>query len=229
MATRYLINKEVLFIPGQRRLAAINSTHSVTLFAPVCNCLRILIENRDCVVPQDELLQRVWGNKRHELSANTLYQNLSLLRKSLKLAGLNGKVVKTIPRRGVILERDVVIDSYNGDDTDEEIAITASHSLSGKGRNLHLLWLLLILIMVGIYVNLFVDYTFKHPSGDFFTNYTVLVTKSGCDYYAMPADKERRKDRLDNAIEKLDITCSSPTHVYITLSENDPYKKEGLI
>ena len=81
----------------------------IILNTPTARCLELLIERQGLVVSRDDFLEEVWGTKGIVVSHNTFYQNISLLRKSLKKTGLSDNIVVTVRRKGFTLSSDVVI------------------------------------------------------------------------------------------------------------------------
>lgn len=61
----------------------LSGTRVVKLNQPVSRCLGILIEQYPAVVKQVDLFHYIWGNEASQIPANALYQNISLLRRSL--------------------------------------------------------------------------------------------------------------------------------------------------
>lgn len=90
-----------------------SSTHSlcindrretqVTLAIPASLCLLALLQNKDETVSLNELHAFAWQSRGINVSTNAIYQNLSILRKSLVKAGLSGDIIKTIPKRGFVI------------------------------------------------------------------------------------------------------------------------------
>lgn len=100
----FLINKEIIFDVNSCELRTLKSDGTkVTLNAPTARCLQLLIENGGKVVSRDDFLERVWMARGIVVSQNTFYQNISLLRKSLKKAGLTDEIIVTVRRNGFIL------------------------------------------------------------------------------------------------------------------------------
>ncbi|MQK22569.1 transcriptional regulator, partial [Escherichia coli] len=61
------------------------------------------MRNQGRIVTQAELLQNAWGERGMSVTPNTLYQNISLLRKSLNRFNVNGTLIQTIPKRGFMI------------------------------------------------------------------------------------------------------------------------------
>ncbi|VXC80574.1 hypothetical protein YERSI8AC_20001 [Enterobacterales bacterium 8AC] len=91
----------------------------VQLNAPTSRCFEILLANRYSVISQKVLFESVWGKQGAYVSANTLYQNISLLRKALKSLDLDG-IVKTISKQGIVIADTVSVQEIENDNVDLE-------------------------------------------------------------------------------------------------------------
>lgn len=105
-----IINDAVIFKMNDSELIPLTQDGEVIqLNSPTARCLQLLIERHGRVVSRDDFLKQVWGAKGIVVSQNTFYQNISLLRKSLKKAGLHEEIVVTVRRKGFTLSSDIVI------------------------------------------------------------------------------------------------------------------------
>ena len=62
--------------------------------------LRVLLENKGCVISREQLLDMVWGYN-NDTDERVLDTHMRNLRKAL---GTNAKLIKTVIRRGYIIE-----------------------------------------------------------------------------------------------------------------------------
>ena len=62
--------------------------------------LRVLLENKGCVISREQLLDMVWGYN-NDTDERVLDTHMRNLRKAL---GDNGKLIKTVIRRGYKIE-----------------------------------------------------------------------------------------------------------------------------
>lgn len=100
----YIINKVIEFHPVTGTLRDINdSSNIVVLSSPASRCLLLLIERAGSVVNQHEFLEFVWTKSGMQVSINTFYQSISILRKRLKQVGLDEDMIVTISRIGLTL------------------------------------------------------------------------------------------------------------------------------
>lgn len=101
MHKKYVINDRVLFSPDEYKLSplAVRGTE-VILHAPVSRFLHLLLLRNGTIVPQEEIFKEVWEKHGQQVAPNTLYQNISLLRKALKKSGLLTQTIRTYPKSG---------------------------------------------------------------------------------------------------------------------------------
>lgn len=102
MPSRYLLNSSILFEAEKNRLSTLSAGQApVMLNQPASRCLELLIKNHPEVVKQRDFFDYVWGEFGQNVPNNTLYQNISLLRKGLKAFGHEfDNAVITLPRQG---------------------------------------------------------------------------------------------------------------------------------
>ncbi len=105
MSIKYIINYKVLFSPDEHRLTPLGIRgDEVILHAPVSRILLLLLQNSGNVVRQEDIFREVWEKHGQVVAANTLYQNVSLLRKGLLSAGIIAESVRTLPKVGFIFK-----------------------------------------------------------------------------------------------------------------------------
>lgn len=110
MHNHYVINGYIDFHPTSSTLHDLNNPKNVVVLnSPAARCLLLLIERLGSIVTQHDFLEIVWEKRGMQVSSNTFYQNISILRKGLKKIGLTGNVVVTVPRIGLILASDTHI------------------------------------------------------------------------------------------------------------------------
>lgn len=123
----FIINDEIIFDANSFELKSlVNVGETIILNAPTSRCLQLLIEKKDEVVSRDDFLEQVWQARGIVVSQNTFYQNISLLRKSLKNAGLTDDIIITVRRKGFCLASDIQIQPLEN----EKIKLSDSSSLN---------------------------------------------------------------------------------------------------
>ncbi|WP_176733575.1 winged helix-turn-helix domain-containing protein, partial [Aeromonas hydrophila] len=101
MNKNYIIDKKVLFSVANKTLSAIDG-RTVKLNTPTGQILEVLILHSGELIPQRDIYHMAWGEDGANVTPNTLYQNISLLRKALSDIGLNASMVQTIRGKGFI-------------------------------------------------------------------------------------------------------------------------------
>lgn len=113
MTKNHLINNSVIFYPDEHRLVKKDDPKvDLLLNIPASRCLALLIERKDCLITQKEFFEKVWESQGTYVTQNTFYQNISLLRKGLKAAGLAEDPIKTVLKRGMTLADTITIVAY---------------------------------------------------------------------------------------------------------------------
>ncbi|KFC76674.1 winged helix-turn-helix domain-containing protein [Buttiauxella agrestis] len=114
MNVKYLINNKVIFDPDERSLRMVTAQDvKISLHIPASRCLLQLVESQGELLTQEFLFNNIWGAQGASVSSNTLYQNIGIVRKSLKSAGIDENIVQTLSRKGVIFTGDVSLFNAN--------------------------------------------------------------------------------------------------------------------
>ncbi|WP_261676460.1 transcriptional regulator [Klebsiella pneumoniae] len=108
----WIINKNIEFWPENKRLISLkNPAQSVTLTAPASHCLVLLLEATPELVSQQVFFKKVWEDEGILVPANTLYQNISIVRRGLRDVGeTDNSIVVTVPRKGFHINPNVNVE-----------------------------------------------------------------------------------------------------------------------
>lgn len=99
---KIIINDTVVYFPKEHELNTLNSqSHVISLNIPASECLFLLLKKAGDVVSREEFFHEVWESKGLYVTPNTFYQNISLLRRALKSAGLEDNVIRTVSKQGI--------------------------------------------------------------------------------------------------------------------------------
>lgn len=101
MSRVIVLNDLINFEPEKKNFNS-RDAH-VHISAPAAYCFLLLIEKQGELVTHEELYQYAWRQFGMEATANTLYQNISVIRRGLEKCGLQEDIIRTMPRRGFIL------------------------------------------------------------------------------------------------------------------------------
>ncbi|HCZ9098945.1 winged helix-turn-helix domain-containing protein [Klebsiella michiganensis] len=122
MKEKYLINESVYFYPAKQLLAPVSGEEeSVSLNVPASRCLKLLLEKKGEIVTRYDFSQEVWESRGQYTSTNTLYQNISLIRKALRAVGISQDVIHTIPREGFSFLGTAILIQEENDVTDNQL------------------------------------------------------------------------------------------------------------
>jgi DNA-binding winged helix-turn-helix (wHTH) protein len=102
--TKYILEDSVVYDSGSHSLFYTDRLDTqITLAIPASLCLLAMLQKKNETVSLDELLAFAWESRGMTVSSNTIYQNISLLRKSLINFGLSTDFIKTVPKRGFVI------------------------------------------------------------------------------------------------------------------------------
>ncbi|MEQ0878369.1 winged helix-turn-helix domain-containing protein [Enterobacter vonholyi] len=107
-----IIEEKVIFISNESILKSLkDSSFSKKISTPCCRILNALILNEGEMIKYEQLYKIGWGENHMRIKPNTLYQNISILRRTFEDLGVEGKIIKTHPRSGISI--DCKIDTYD--------------------------------------------------------------------------------------------------------------------
>lgn len=120
---KYYLEGKVAYDPVTHSLNVPGDTDSlVTLAIPASLCLLALLQQQGEVVSHNELLAFAWESRGMMVSPNTLYQNMSILRKALSSSGVSEEIIKTIPKRGFIIPANFPVECIYEESAAEQAA-----------------------------------------------------------------------------------------------------------
>lgn len=107
----WIINDNIEFWPEHRKLISVhNADLNVVLTTPASRCLSLLLEAFPDVVAQQDFFTRVWEEEGMRVPTNTLYQNISIIRRGFRAVGdTTHSLIATVPRRGFKIHNDINI------------------------------------------------------------------------------------------------------------------------
>lgn len=118
---KFYLEGKVAYDPVTHSLDVIGATDSlVTLAIPASLCFFALLQQKGEVVSHNDLLAYAWESRGMMVSPNTLYQNMSILRKALASSGVSEEIIKTIPKRGFIIPASFPVECLYEEPTPEQ-------------------------------------------------------------------------------------------------------------
>jgi DNA-binding winged helix-turn-helix (wHTH) protein len=243
----WIINNNIEFRPEKNRLSSVtNPELSVILTTPASRCLTLLLEAAPDVVPQQDFFKKVWEDDGMLVPANTLYQNISIVRRGLRTVGeTEGTLIATVPRKGFQIESNITVeqveespaadvtgntianDEVSGDNalldvTPPPVAESTDNKQKSKlSRNTRVL-LMVLSFIVGALI-------FQYPwylksEKNFFDNYRLYETVNGCQFYSRSDDIDGSDSfqKYKNAVMKTGIDCKKFPWIYFSSSSTAP-------
>lgn len=249
LAKGYLINEKIEFWPTENRLISRDKPGVTSqLTTPATRCLVILIEKAPEIVPQEVFFEKVWEEAGMHVPPNTLYQNISLVRRGLKTVNHNetDEIIVTIPRQGFRISENVTVLEIEEDNPppstpqkavdnvilpvnlSDESAETSSLTKSDRLHESHQLKradyskniILTGILLVLVFGALMTGYVFKKDNQQLsFSGYMRLPDENGCKYFINP---DSMTNESGNTVSKAIINCKAYPWVYITSYKHVP-------
>ncbi|MCB5309578.1 winged helix-turn-helix domain-containing protein [Yersinia massiliensis] len=108
----YNIDNKIIYQEENGRLCSIIAPeNTVRLSITPARILSYLLENKDRIINRAEILEKVWDEYGLQSSNNSLSQNISLLRKSLRELGYIEEIILTVPKVGFRISENVIIET----------------------------------------------------------------------------------------------------------------------
>lgn len=127
MAHVFLLNSTVVFWPERNVLyAKSDETKRITLSNPATRCLLLLIQQQGQVIERDYFFEHVWYINGAQVTNNTFYQNISLLRRAFKELGLNEELIVTVPKVGIRTEPQLEVLEQKIEEPLSDLSVTPS-------------------------------------------------------------------------------------------------------
>lgn len=248
----WIINDNIEFRPDSKKLISVtNPELNVVLTTPASRCLLLLLEASPDVVTQQEFFKKVWEDEGMLVPANTLYQNISIVRRGLRAVGETDRIlVATVPRKGFQIDKsvkitriaanqvtDVVPETLQGEDEmdidyhadagAEFAPVEPAAPVSKKENNAKTTRLISALVMAAAFiigvigVHFFWHFTDTRP---FFADYTFVEQDKGCNFYTKDDshDNKNNFERFKGLILGSGLDCKKYPWVYFPVSKTSP-------
>lgn len=248
MNTKYILSDRVMFSPAENKLTPLGPRGSeVILHAPVSRFLLLLLQRHGAIVLQDEIYREVWEKLGQRVAPNTLYQNVSLLRKALKKAGVVTLTIRTYPKAGFSFKGPIQIyeesdDLYEDDSlpvtnkTDSEV-ITAPDILRTEeqakseglednqrgqtGRQINTAVILRAIIILLVATLCFVMFIVPSSTDEKFTAEQEIVARvNGCPVYVDRGNKKVELSKILAYLREKEVRCVEHEFLYLTKTPN---------
>ncbi|MFN3070503.1 transcriptional regulator [Serratia sp. J2] len=220
MPTIYIINNAVEFNAKERTLTSLeDSSNKVLLYVPAARCLMLLLKNRDTILDKNVFFNEVWNKNGVYVTANTFYQNISILRRGFLKLGLGNEVVNTIPRKGLQLSKFLDIKEITERDEEENKLkqipeIKSENQLSIQRINKINRLTLIFILITAIFTIYFIIAGNMKNQGDFFMKYKYVKNIGECRIYT-----DRGTTNVDDSAKYIRIdgkSCEKYKFNYLT-------------
>lgn len=243
MKEKIIINEMVSFLPDENRLEPLGDGGvPVSLNVPVSRCLLLLISRAGDTVSQNDFLHEVWESKGQFGNVNTYFQNIHLLRKALKTAGIKESVIKTIPKEGLrftgrctfpedaqtedTCPEDAHDEAVYSDVTENVIAEPLTEPAPvqpGKGTAGRRRWWFYVVCILPVSMGLVLYlYSVLFMQKNFYSDYISIGEMNQCQVYSSRAVPLKEQGSYLNFFRKKNIACQADQHAYITVNTNLP-------
>lgn len=221
MAKVFLLNGTVVFWPERNVLhAKSDETKRIALSNPATRCLLLLIQRQGQVIERDYFFEHVWFINGAQVTNNTFYQNISLLRRAFKELGLNEELIVTVPKVGIRLEPQLEIQEQEPEATlcNEPITppVTPVEKTLKPPHKRTAWWLLAGIVCCFIAALV----TWQTQFDSRLSRYVPLSVGEGCHWYGN--QDVLKFDKHLQFIKASTLDCQSYPWIYLTLYPNFP-------
>lgn len=105
----FVIADAVIFCPMENTFKSITNAVEFPILVSASECFLHLIKNHGVLVTKGALMQIGWEQYGLHVSDNTYCQNILTLRKGLRQCGIDYEVIKTVPRKGLLIPNSIKV------------------------------------------------------------------------------------------------------------------------
>lgn len=229
----YIIDMEIYFDTHKNKLFfRKDPSRYVILTVPAAQCLGLLLEKSPVIVPHDIFIENVWGNNGTHVSPNTLYQNISMVRRALREVSNKDVVfIKTIKRKGFQFNEHITIEIEDEDEDDvlipESDNVNIANTIVQEIKwNKFYLFKFIILSLTGFLVGQIPMFLLTEAFDDktTFDEYSMITNYNGCSIFYENHDINSAglTERLKSKIDYFDIDCNENPVIYISTYSAGP-------
>ncbi|WP_054178737.1 winged helix-turn-helix domain-containing protein [Trabulsiella odontotermitis] len=243
----WIIDDNIEFVPEKNKLASLSRPElSVLLTRPASRCLVLLLEAAHSVVLHQTFFEKVWPDELVQVPTNTLYQNISIVRRGLRTVGETDKtILATVSRRGFQIESNVKVVRISAEEYHNTAQVEALYepkttpdatdtqrivkSLAKPRRRVCVLrdnkWPALHMVAAFLLGALAVySAALFTPDDSLFEHYTLFESSNGCHFYSREDEIDDRSSFQENkaTIIKTGLDCKRYPWVYFPSSSSLP-------
>lgn len=227
MSKKIILNGIAAFLPEKHRIIAINGGQPpLSLSIPASRCLSLLISHQGEVIQREHFFREVWLSNGAQVTNNTFYQNISLLRRAFKEFGLNEEFIVTVPKVGIKLENALQIKVCEEDETSDDAIllppvlpeqvqqpVEKRHTPSVLRQGWVGASVLVFILCIGAAL-----FTWQGSMDKRFTKFEPLIDQNSCSYFVNPDATDYKKHR--SFVRDFNLNCEVFRYVYLTAYNN---------
>ncbi|MEQ4763061.1 winged helix-turn-helix domain-containing protein [Klebsiella aerogenes] len=234
MTKKIIINNEVWFNPDEAWVANLDTPNDrIQIPVPAARCLHLLLNLHGEVVTLKNFHEQVWQGHNRVVSDSSIYQNISVLRKTLQDVGISIPVIETQNRRGWRIKPDIPVLSEEDDLTNSVDDLQKNHDVDeckniscintspndnklSRKVQFHLLFAILLLILsIFSCLTMWLNNKKDIPASSF-SEYKKISNLEDCNIFR---NNGKLSDLIYNdTIQKGKLHCDNLKWWYITLS-----------
>ncbi|WP_411755651.1 winged helix-turn-helix domain-containing protein [Serratia sp. (in: enterobacteria)] len=234
MSKCYTINDNISFHPENATLSSSLSGARIKINVPTAQLLEAFVNRVGLIISQSDLYSIAWGDNGVNVTPNTLYQNISLLRKALQDIGLSGDTITTVRGKGFIFTVAKVAECEVDIDPEDEVNDVISENIAPQHQDekliaqskykTHNIVLLIasMLILFGVVIY-FIHKSIPKRIIDYPKSFTFLSKIDGCSIFTsteLTNVESREKANVFLSTQPLD--CKKYPYIYLSFTSRHP-------
>ncbi|HGV9261132.1 winged helix-turn-helix domain-containing protein [Klebsiella aerogenes] len=250
MSNKVILNQCIVYDKSAASLSDITRPNeAIVLTTPANNCLQILLKNRAEITTQKELFSEVWEKHGIPINANTLYQNIAMIRKAFRQLGVKEDIIVTVPRRGVLVAENVqIVDFISDEYPPPECSLSASvirqnderqpdeGNKSGQSvqmqsigapprsnlkKRLIMIAFYFLLMAVTALFSSFLYLQYLNTQSRFYS-YHYFDDYQGCQIYVDSRGDNQNRKSIEESLNVAQISCDNKERVYASFFPGAP-------
>ncbi|MGE4799830.1 transcriptional regulator [Yersinia hibernica] len=233
MSKCYTINDNITFYPESGILSS-SSGARIKINVPTAQLLEAFVNRVGLIISQSDLYSIAWGDNGVNVTPNTLYQNISLLRKALQDIGLSGETITTVRGKGFIFTVTQVAECEVNIDPEDEVAeVILENSApeqqdeksatknSYKIYNIVLLFALVLIFFGAVFY--FIHKSIPKRILDYPKNFTFLSKIDGCSIFtSTELHNLENQEKVNAFLSAQSLECNTYPYIYLNHTIRHP-------
>ncbi|ATM96769.1 Transcriptional regulatory protein, C terminal [Yersinia frederiksenii] len=232
MSKCYTINDNITFYPESGILSSSLGGARIKINVPTAQLLEAFVNRVGLIISQSDLYSIAWGDNGVNVTPNTLYQNISLLRKALQDIGLSGEAITTVRGKGFIFTVTKVTEcEIDIDPEDDEIIIEnivpqqQDEKLVTKNKykiyNIVLLFASVLIFFGAVFY--FIHKSIPKRIIDYPKNFTFLSKIDGCSIFtSTELHNLESQEKVNTFLSGQSLECNNYPYIYLNYTIRHP-------